>query len=70
LAEDQKRIQELQPAILGFDTSTNLVTLPQLYSSAQVLQFYQDRSLPVGSSDREKVVFNFSEGDLLKVLGL
>lgn len=70
LAEDQKRVQELQSAISKFDPSTNLVTLPQLYSSAQVLQFYQDRSLPVGGSDREKVVFNFSESDILKVLGL
>ncbi|MBI4037044.1 hypothetical protein HY385_01330 [Candidatus Daviesbacteria bacterium] len=61
---DVKRAQDLQKIILDTAGKTGLVLIPEVYSSPQILKFYQERSLP------RKVSFNFEMGDIKKLVGV
>lgn len=61
---DVKRAQDLQKTILDAAGKVGLVLIPEVYSSSQILKFYQERSLP------RKVSFNFEIGDIKKLVGV
>lgn len=69
IANNDNRAQDIKAAIDSLIKTTNLVSIPQTFSSAQIINFYQKRSLPQKLLDKEGGHFIVVVEDIKDLLG-
>lgn len=72
LAENKKRVTELETDLFKIGKRMNLTMLPQVYSSAQMLDFYRQRILPPKSHpglEKIKMQIILGPGEIKGFLG-
>lgn len=64
IVQDDNRASEIKSKLDDWVRTTNLVTIPQVFSTVQMIEFYQKRSLPQTTLDKESGHFVISVEDV------